>query len=350
MESNNNYFDEENEGYQEDEQEIHGEDEEVDQGNEEVEDDAVELEELEESSAVINEDENQIKRKIYVKKENSPNNIVETKVTTVTKNKRKNIPINTKNTNNIKNKYNLSNKEERNNHQFHTSYYSKKNINQNNNTYASSSYSKKVSNPLNTKTSVKMEDRNSNNRYEYSSYVSKIPSSQTTRLRKIKLSNGCFRCPNCNFIFNPNEQENYERRNDFIETNSYVSNYKTNTNKTPVTYAPFDTYNKRTISTTIEKKTHSNPNIYTNERGTTIFTQPIRKVQVIRKSLGANGEVLEEEIGEKDTENGRYVIRSRSRGDSRLVDEGIRNVGDNFGYYESYNTRPIKRYSHSRYY
>ena len=367
----------EKEGYQKEEQEEYN----FGEGVEEGENVRIKQEELEENN-VFDEDENvQMEKRIYVQKGNTPDTIVKPNVKTITKKKRNNIPTYTKNSNNLKNKYNSSSYEKtncviysnqnnrinppiedrmfekgetRNNHQFHSSYYSKKNKNLNNNIYSSSSYkiSRKVKNPFNSNTNSKIEERNSNNRYEYSSYISKIPSSQTTRLRQINPPKGCLRCPNCNFIFNPNEQENYERRQEYIEEEPYERNYKINTNTIPV-YAPFNSYDKGTkTSTTIETMTHMNPNIYTNERGTTIFTQPKKKVQVIRKSLGANGEVLEEEIGEKDTENGKYVIRSRSRGGSRSS-ESERNNGENYGYYESYNKssyRPSKGYSYSRYY
>ena len=244
-----------------------------------------------------------------------------------------------------------------NNHQFHSSYYSKKNKTTNNNSYSTSSYkaTRKTSYTINTNSNINKQqsqlplrsNRNTStyiSNTNYSNYQNYVPSSRTTNTRKPKLLSGCVQCPNCHFIFNPNEQQEntYERKTEYIinkprqitiNNSNKLRSKPIPSNISSVSYAPFDTYSKRAVSTTIEKKTnYQPPNIFTNERGTTVFTQPKREVQVIRKSLGANGEVLEEEVGEES-----YVKRGRKNsGGSRFSYEN-RVKGGNHGCYESYH-------------
>ena len=245
---------------------------------------------------------------------------------------------------------NIDNVEQK-NHQFYSSYFSKKNKNpQSQNSY--SKYSSRIirkssaSSVDNLRNPVQKNLKSFNTSYTSQNY---IPSSQTTKVRHTKLTNGCVRCPNCNFIFNPNENYSYESRSYFIENKpeknyTETSNYSYRSRKNEIKNIPFDTYgNKNTIQTTIETKTNYNPNIYTNERGTTVFTQPKRKVQVIRKSFGANGEVFEEEIKDRGENSN---IGSR-------FSYGNKNVENNNGYYESYGSRENrnqKGYRYAEYY
>lgn len=236
---------------------------------------------------------------------------------------------------------------EQNNHQFYSSYFSNKNKVQKNNSYSkynSNIPRKSSTNSVDNLNNSRPKNLRSINNISYTSQ-NYIPSSQTTKVRHTKLVNGCVRCPNCNFIFNPNEDNSYQNKSYFIEKKQpekkYIENvnYKLNRN-TEIKNIPFDTYaNKKTIQTTIETKTNYNPNIYTNEKGTTIFNQPKRKVQVIRKSFGANGEVLKEEInnGEENRDTG-----------SRFS-YGNRNLDNSSGYYESYGSENRNRKGY-RYY
>lgn len=211
--------------------------------------------------------------------------------------------------------------ERKNNHKFHTSFYTKKNKTSNYNSYSNSSYKvkRKSSYPINTNININPQRRplqfKSNNNSSYfsnisnsyiSNYNSYIPSTQNTSNIRTNLLNEYVKCPNCSYIFNPNE-EKYGKKTEYIRAvPKQTINYKLHSRPTisslsSLSCVPFDTYNKRSVATTIEKKTKCPlPNIYTNEFGTTIFTQPKREVQVIRKSFGDNGEVFEEEIGGED--------------------------------------------------
>ena len=345
--------------------------------DENQENEEVEMEEIEKAP------EESIEEKIIVQKEKNPlrikktEEITTTKVTKTLKSQKNSNPKKTTVTKNIKEKKEYlkpktnfeertknviySNKNSRvnstienkiydtvdqKNHQFYSSYFSKKNnVPQSNNSYS------KYSSKINRKSSTNSVDnlykpkpqnlRSNNNNNSYISQNYYIPSSQTTKVRHTKLINGCVRCPNCNFIFNPNENYNkYENRSYIVEKKpekKYYENVNYNYNlnrKNEIKNIPFDTFsNKKTIQTTIETKTNYNPNIYTNERGTTVFTQPKRKVQVIRKSFGADGEVLEEEINDGEERRG---IGSR-------FSYGSRNLENNGGYYESYGSRDNNR-------
>lgn len=240
------------------------------------------------------------------------------------------------------------NENEINNHQFYSSYFSNRNINKkpkNSNSY--SKYSNRLSqqvlndSSINTSRNTNTKILNLNSSFTPSRRY--FPSSQTTNLRRRKLPNGCYECPNCRFVFNPNEEyiQHYPKYTLENQEDKYL-NYKSEAN-----VIPFDIYgDRKTVSTTIETKTNFNPpNIYTNERGTTIFTQPKRHVQVIRKSLGANGEVLESEIKRDDDD---YYMDSGNR---YSYDRNV--VNNNSGYFDSYGTRIVRNnqgYPYSEYY
>lgn len=314
-----------------------------------------------------NKDESKKITKIINKRLIDPNVILSEKsLNNQNSNRKKNSVNNNKNSKKEKNapmKEKII-EDEKNNHQFYSSYFSNKNVDKrprNSNSYTkySNTISRKFLNDNNDNYSSlnSLRNRNRNDQLQrtfqnsFTPSRNYFPSSQTVNLRRRKLENGCFECPNCRFVFNPDEE--YEKYYP-IHTIEDKYNDSFNYNYETVKYnpIPFDTYSgRKTISTTIETKTRcSPPNVYTNERGTTIFTQPRRQVQVIRKSFGPDGEVIDTELKEGEE----YINNSlNNNGVSRFSYENINEINNNPGYFDSYGERvvPVNQgYPYSEYY